>query len=135
MSISGLKPPWTCWLTLPADDRIAADSDGDGFYCRGMGPRPDNLAAYVPLQQGGDDSDADSGLIDEYGYCMDLNPETNAPMHRVMFVEDFVISRFAGRCRRGWPRTRPALLCHDGFVKNESMNHRGGWHGKNLPKK
>ena len=53
---------------------------GTAFYCRGMGPRPDNLAAYVPLQQGGDDSDADSGLIDEYGYCMDLNPETNAPM-------------------------------------------------------
>ena len=38
------------------------------------------MAAYVPLQQGGNDSDADSGLIDEYGYCMDLNPETNAPM-------------------------------------------------------
>lgn len=63
-----------------ADDIIATDSDGDGFYCWGIGPRPDNLAAYVPLQQDGDDSDADLGPIDKYGYCMDLNPETNAPM-------------------------------------------------------
>lgn len=62
-------------------DVLVTDEDGDGYYVWGLGSRPTTVPSWAPAQQDGDDSDSDLGPLNEYGYCMDLNPETNDPIY------------------------------------------------------
>lgn len=52
---------------LTTDSIAVTDADGDGFYCWGLGERPDNLPIGVPEEPDGDDSDPNYGPMDEYG--------------------------------------------------------------------
>lgn len=63
------------------EDINVKDEDGDGYYFWGIGERPASVPSWAPEEPDGDDSNADYGPIDQYGYLMDLNPETNAPIH------------------------------------------------------
>ena len=52
---------------LTTDSIAVTDADGDGYYCWGLGERPDNLPIGVPEEPDGDDSDPNYGPMDEYG--------------------------------------------------------------------
>ena len=67
-------------LRYGANDVKVTDEDEDGYYVWGLGPRLASVSSWAPVQQDGDDSDSDLGPLNEYGYCMDLNPETNDPI-------------------------------------------------------
>lgn len=54
---------------------ICSDNDGDGYYFWGLGNRPSNLPEWAPKQRDGDDSNAQYGPMDNYGYLMSLNPD------------------------------------------------------------
>lgn len=54
---------------------ICEDGDGDGFFYWGLGPKPESFEL-VPDQPDGDDSNPLLGVMNEYGYCENLNPET-----------------------------------------------------------
>jgi len=47
------------------------DQDGDGYYWWGLGARP--ASCPNSLGEDGDDSNANLGPLDEFGYCMDNN--------------------------------------------------------------
>ena len=68
-------------LKYDDEDIVVKDKDGDGYYVWGVGPRPDKVPSWAPEQQDGNDGDSDLGPLDGYGYCMDLNPETNDPIY------------------------------------------------------
>ena len=59
--------------TINSYDVICTDSDGDGYYWWGLGPKPANCPP-CPDQADGDDSDPTKGPLDQYGYCMPLGP-------------------------------------------------------------
>ena len=55
-------------------DIVVEDTDGDGFYNWGIGPRPAHCPAWAPEEPDGDDSDATLGPMNEYGYCASIIP-------------------------------------------------------------
>ena len=57
---------------LTNDSIAVTDADGDGYYCWGLGERPDNLPIGVPEEPDGDDSDPNYGPMDEYGNLQDI---------------------------------------------------------------
>ncbi len=60
--------------TLKTDyDRIIEDSDGDGYYFWGIGPKPSHCPSWVPNEPDGDDSDYDYGPMDAYGHLLNLH--------------------------------------------------------------
>lgn len=56
-------------------DVVCQDSDGDGYYFWGLGPKPANSSASVPDAPDGDDSDPSVGPMDEYGNLSVLTTE------------------------------------------------------------
>lgn len=64
-------PPVTCvYNTYTNDDIVCEDNDGDGYYNWGIGPKPSTCNC--PNEEDGDDSNANLGPINEYGYCATL---------------------------------------------------------------
>ena len=59
------------------DDIVCEDSDGDGYYFWGIGPKPSHCPAWVPDEPDGDDSDDTKGAMNEYGYLYDLVDHIN----------------------------------------------------------
>lgn len=66
-------------------DIQCTDEDGDGFYYWGLGERPEHCPSWAPTQPDGDDSDYSAGPMDEYGYCLSIDPNSTdnffAPIH------------------------------------------------------
>lgn len=58
------------------NDIICEDADGDGFYFWGLGNKPASCPSWVSSTPDGDDSDADYGPMDEYGFLESLQPDT-----------------------------------------------------------
>lgn len=48
-------------------DIVCEDTDGDGYYFWGIGPKPSNCPSWVPDTPDGDDSNINYGPMDEYG--------------------------------------------------------------------
>lgn len=66
-------PPFTS-LLYSDDDIVVEDTDGDGYFNWGTGPRPnDRLPAWAEQEEDGDDSDWRKGAMDEYGFLADLS--------------------------------------------------------------
>lgn len=57
-------------------DIICEDSDRDGFYTWGIGPKPTYLSDSIPETPDGDDSNPLLGPMNLYGFCEDINPVT-----------------------------------------------------------
>lgn len=53
---------------------VVEDTDGDGYYFWGIGPKPAHAPAGIPDEPDGDDSNADYGPMNKYGYLKVLNP-------------------------------------------------------------
>ena len=62
-------------LIYDDNDILCLDNDGDGYYFWGIGTKPSNLPAWIPNEADGDDSNAQFGPMNKYGYLMDLNPD------------------------------------------------------------
>ena len=60
--------------TYGDSDIVVEDSDGDGYYFWGIGPKPAHAPAGIPDEPDGDDSNADYGPMNKYGYLKVLNP-------------------------------------------------------------
>lgn len=58
-----------------SSDIVIEDRDGDGYYNWGIGLQPDVLPEYAQLVHDGDDSNPLIGGMNEYGYCLNLNPD------------------------------------------------------------
>lgn len=58
-----------------SSDIVIEDNDGDGYYNWGIGPRPSNMPEYAQLHPDGDDSNPLIGGMNQYGYCLNLNPD------------------------------------------------------------
>jgi len=52
-------------------DIMVTDSDGDGYYFWGVGPKPSHCPSWVPDTPDGDDSDYSKGPMDAYGYLQE----------------------------------------------------------------
>lgn len=61
-------------LNYTNNDIVISDTDNDGFYFWGIGPKPSSCSSYVPDIADGDDSNPLLGPLDQYGYCENLNP-------------------------------------------------------------
>lgn len=46
-----------------------------------MGSKPENLPDWIPDEADGDDSDPNKGLLDEFGYELDLSPMNMDVLH------------------------------------------------------
>lgn len=55
-------------------DIICEDADGDGYYFWGLGPKPAHCPSWVPDTPDGDDSDINSGPMDDFGNLDILTP-------------------------------------------------------------
>lgn len=66
------QPPITT-QTYTDMNIIVEDIDGDGYFNWGVGPRPSHCPSWVPNEPDGDDSDFTKGIMDEYGYCEELD--------------------------------------------------------------
>lgn len=62
-------------------DIQCTDRDGDGYFFWGIGPRPNNLPSWAQSEPDGDDSDYSKGPMNEYGYCLDINPNENDTLY------------------------------------------------------
>lgn len=62
-------------------DIQCTDNDGDGYFFWGLGQRPANLPSWAHKEPDGDDSDYSKGPMNEYGYCMDINPDANDTLY------------------------------------------------------
>lgn len=60
---------------ISENDIICEDTDGDGYYYWGIGPKPAIAPSNIPDEEDGDDSNPLLGPMDEWGNCMDLNPD------------------------------------------------------------
>lgn len=70
--IYSIEPPIIS--TLKNDQNIVIeDSDGDGYYFWGIGPKPSHCPSWVPDEPDGDDSDYDYGPMDGYGHLLNLH--------------------------------------------------------------
>ena len=58
------------------NDIVCEDADGDGFYFWGLGDKPESCPSWVSDIPDGDDSDANFGPMNEYGYLESLQPNT-----------------------------------------------------------
>ena len=66
------KTPVSSLLLTDADIAVT-DTDGDGYFTWGIGPKPAHCPAWVPDLPDGDDSDYAAGPMDEFGYNYDLS--------------------------------------------------------------
>lgn len=57
------------------NDIVCEDADGDGFYFWGLGNRPASCPSWVANTPDGDDSNADYGPMNEYGFLESLQPD------------------------------------------------------------
>lgn len=62
-------------------DIACTDNDGDGYYYWGIGKKPASCLSWVPDTPDGDDSDYTKGPMNEYGFCMTINPDYNTPIY------------------------------------------------------
>lgn len=53
-------------------DIVCEDADGDGYYFWGLGPKPAHCPSWAPDTPDGDDSDINSGPMNEYGFLETL---------------------------------------------------------------
>lgn len=61
---------------LDDSDKICKDVDGDGYYFWGIGEKPTYCPSWVPDTPDGDDSNANKGSLDYFGFLERLNPDT-----------------------------------------------------------
>lgn len=54
---------------------VCEDNDEDGYYFWGIGDKPASLPSWIPDDPDGNDSNADVGPMNSYGYLKDLNPD------------------------------------------------------------
>lgn len=133
-------------LTHDAGDVLVTDEDGDGYYVWGLGARPSTVPSWAPAQQDGDDSDANLGPINAYGYFMDLNPETNDPIfiknttnwntrkhvHSMVYVQSGGVLRITNQITmhkdaRIFVQNGGTLIVDGGVVENANIKvHSGG---------
>lgn len=73
------------------EDVNCSDEDGDGYYFWGVGEKPESCPSWVPDTPDGDDSDYSKGPMDEYGNCMEINPNNN---DTIFITEDTVWQDF-----------------------------------------
>ncbi len=64
-------------LNYSVSDIAVTDSDGDGFYYWGIGPKPPHCPSWIPCDADGDDSDYETGPMDEYGNASLLTENLN----------------------------------------------------------
>ena len=78
-------------------DIVCEDSDGDGYYNWGVGPKPSSCPPWIPDEEDGDDSDYSKGPIDEYGFLQDIIPSNMDTIYidtdTEYAVVDFVTNR------------------------------------------
>lgn len=60
------------------NDIVCEDKDGDGYYFWGIGPKPSSCPSWIPDEPDGDDSNADYGPMNQYGYLDRI--ELSAPV-------------------------------------------------------
>lgn len=72
------------------NDVVCEDSDGDGFYFWGLGPKPSHCPAWAPDESDGDDSDRSKGHMNEYGFCEELSLE--CPMYQYIANDTTLVS-------------------------------------------
>ncbi len=72
-NIYALHTPITT-LSYSDLDIAVEDNDGDGYYFWGIGPKPAHAPTNIPDEPDGDDSNANYGPINKYGYLKVLNP-------------------------------------------------------------
>lgn len=59
---------------LTDDDIVCEDTDGDGLYFWGIGPKPAHCPSWAPDIPDGDDSNINYGSLDDYGNLEELPP-------------------------------------------------------------
>ncbi len=69
-----LSYPFTI-MNYTDNDIVCEDADGDGFYFWGLGDKPESCPSWVSDISDGDDSDANYGPMNEYGYLENLLPD------------------------------------------------------------
>lgn len=69
-----LSYPFTI-MNYTDNDIVCEDADGDGFYFWGLGNRPASCPSWVANTPDGDDSNADYGPMNEYGFLESLQPD------------------------------------------------------------
>lgn len=68
------------------NDVLCTDADGDGFYFWGVGERPLHCPSWAPDFADGDDSNYEVGPMNEYGYCITINPNGNDSLFSPIYV-------------------------------------------------
>lgn len=58
-------------------DILCEDSDGDGYYFWGLGPKPTSCPSWIPDEPDGDDSDYTKGPLDIHAFPIDIDPSHN----------------------------------------------------------
>lgn len=77
--ISKMREPYSIQTPIESinytdSDILCEDADGDGYYFWGIGPKPAHAPNGIPDEPDGDDSSADYGPMNKYGYLKVLNP-------------------------------------------------------------
>ena len=67
-------------------DIQCTDEDGDGFYFWGLGERPAHCPVWAPYQPDGDDSDSTLGPLNEYGYCIPIDPNSTDSLFTPIYI-------------------------------------------------
>ena len=63
-------------LLYDDDDIVCEDADGDGYYFWGVGSKPAYCPNWVPVIPDGNDSNANEGSLNSYGFLERLNPDS-----------------------------------------------------------
>lgn len=62
-------------------DIVCEDSDGDGYYYWGIGPKPSTCPSWVPEDADGDDSNPVLGPMDKYGHMSEVHPSDSVTLY------------------------------------------------------
>lgn len=62
-------------------DIVCEDRDGDGYFFWGIGDKPQNLPVWAQEEPDGDDSDANAGPMDSFGYLTPIDIDSLPPIY------------------------------------------------------
>lgn len=82
-------------LRHSSSDIVCSDSDGDGYYFWGLGPKPSHCPSWAPDTPDGNDSDINFGPMDEYGYLQAL-PEGITVNTSVSYTGNSTVTKRVG---------------------------------------